>query len=1210
MAKRVIDPSVGPRMALEGRVVTMNEERKVLDRAVIYIANGHIEAIKSHRARAPAGFADVEIIRTGDTIYPGLIELHNHLSYNVLPLWNVPRRFDHNGQWKNHIEKRRLVSSPMKVLAKTPGLIEAVVRYVECKTMFGGATTSQGITLSSAAGIRKHYRGIVRNVEQTEEEEILPEAVTRIADVSNAESFFRRLQNQSCLLLHLSEGIGSTARSRFEALMLNEDDWAITHALCGIHSAGLEATDFDILAHHGGSMVWSPLSNLLLYGDTAKIAAAKDAGVLIGIGADWSPSGSKNLLGELKVAHLMSEFLGGLFTPVELLAMATCDAARILKWESALGSVEVGKKADLLLLEGRSGDPYEKLLRAYETTISLVVINGTARYGQTRLMQRLGPISEELRVGRAKRALNLRQDTADPVVGELTLAEATARLESGMAALPVLAREIEAQEATDSGFFSGTVDSNGETWQLELDNEFDETGVARLDPLLADADVDSELSLLDVAGARMSLSELVEPMRLDPLTVRDDPEFLPRLLLQRNLPDHIKRGLPPLYGSELALPDAARFLESAADALRDEMLLIMTLRGFLSSAGSLSIEERRTIVEQSLLVIEQNYVHLTLKQSMYGINPEQRLRLLMHRLDAVDSVDSLEPELEFHREVMAVFTSLRDLHTAYEPPEPFSSVVAFLPFTIEECFDGPHPRFIVTGLVGDPGPEAFERGVEILYWNGIPIEQAVLRHTDVQAGGNSAARRARAIDTLTIRPLRRMPAPDEEWVSMQFRGRDGEIHEWRQDWLVFMPRTAMDPNQPADDDAIHASAALGIDVQTDATQETRKRFFAQHLMDAERSRSSSRTLVITGGEYLDTSLPTTLRARAVETPHGRFGHLRIFSFKVHDADGFVAEVARLLGRLPQDGLIIDVRGNGGGLIHAAEQLLQLFTPKQIEPETAQFGYSSLNLALCEHFSGSNPPLGLNLTPWLESMSLAVRTGATYSLSHPISDPQSCNELGQHYFGPIVLITDALCYSATDMFIAGFQDHQIGQVVGVHDNTGAGGANVWSHRLLSRLMAELDDDVAQRFVPLPHGANLSVAIRRTLRVGQQAGSILEDFGVPTKREDRYRITANDLLNANADLMAHAGALLDAQRKRRHLLDARVHDLPRRQKEIKYRAKNIDRLDVFIDGRPLESRDIDRVRGSITLKAASVQAGLRLELAGYLKGELVAKRLIAL
>ena len=68
-------------------------------------------------------------------------------------------------------------------------------------------------------------------------------------------------------------------------------------------------------------MIWSPLSNLLLYGDTARVDVAKRAGVRIGLGSDWSPSGSKNLLGELKIAWLYSQHaLGGLFSARDLVA--------------------------------------------------------------------------------------------------------------------------------------------------------------------------------------------------------------------------------------------------------------------------------------------------------------------------------------------------------------------------------------------------------------------------------------------------------------------------------------------------------------------------------------------------------------------------------------------------------------------------------------------------------------------------------------------------------------------------------------------------------------------------------------------------------------------------------------------------------------------------------------------------------------------------
>ena len=76
-----------------------------------------------------------------------------------------------------------------------------------------------------------------------------------------------------------------------DALLVGKSQWAITPTFAGIHAVGLEADDLTILQTHGGAMVWSPLSNLVLYGATAKITAATDAGVRIALGADWSPSG-------------------------------------------------------------------------------------------------------------------------------------------------------------------------------------------------------------------------------------------------------------------------------------------------------------------------------------------------------------------------------------------------------------------------------------------------------------------------------------------------------------------------------------------------------------------------------------------------------------------------------------------------------------------------------------------------------------------------------------------------------------------------------------------------------------------------------------------------------------------------------------------------------------------------------------------------------
>jgi 5-methylthioadenosine/S-adenosylhomocysteine deaminase len=198
-----------------------------------------------------------------------------------------------------------------------------------------------------------------------------------------------------------------------------------------------------VLGDNGGAMIWSPLSNLLLYGQSADVGAAKQSGVRIGVGSDWSPSGSKNLFGELKVARLMAQEQGLGFSDCELLAMATREAAGILGWDGALGSIEAGKRADLLVAYGRSGDPYAQLLQAGETAIGLVVVDGVPRSGNERLMNAFGLGTEGWQVGSADRVLNLAQKSANPVVGALSLREARERLRDGLGHLPELARRLE-----------------------------------------------------------------------------------------------------------------------------------------------------------------------------------------------------------------------------------------------------------------------------------------------------------------------------------------------------------------------------------------------------------------------------------------------------------------------------------------------------------------------------------------------------------------------------------------------------------------------------------------------------------------------------------------------------------------------------------------------------------------------------------------------
>lgn len=577
------------------------------------------------------------------------------------------------------------------------------------------------------------------------------------------------------------------------------------------------------------------------------------------------------------------------------------------------------------------------------------------------------------------------------------------------------------------------------------------------------------------------------------------------------------------------------------------------LATFLKSSerqARLSRQERLRIVEQALLLLEMNYVHLPMKRAIHAIDPIQQLKLL--RFQLAEWNDGLEPTIDFHRRMLSIFASTRDLHTLYLLPEPYRDCTAYLPFLIEECFDDGVQRFIVTRTaIGEDQPTgaadrseaAFERGVEVLGWNGVPIRRAIEMNGELQAGSNRDARFARGLDNLTIRPLNSSLPPDEHWVDIVYRARNGVVASHREYWLVHKSGDADAPSAP------HSKKRRAVDLKRTRILEVKKRLYRHHTTG-------------TLGSIKDVlyALKKTVNGQTL-------GYIRLFSFEVGDARKFLKAFARLITKdgFPQDGLILDVRGNAGGSIRAAESLLQLFTPRPVQPQLFEFINTPLNFQICKA-----APDTWDLKRWLPSIGDSVLTGATYSAGFPLTLEPLCNGIGQVYYGPVVLITDALSYSATDIFAAGFQDNQIGCVLGTSGNTGAGGANFWS---LGDLRRAQKTDPGSPFKELPKGAEMIVAMRRSIRVGARAGSPLEEFGVAPDK--LHRMTRRDILEDNRDLMAAAARLIRRQASFRLSVrpvrrkDTRGIVVSAASKSASRASHAIARLDIYVSRRPVRS-----------------------------------------
>ena len=118
---------------LRGRVATMNDAREVIEDGYVCVQGTTICQVGPWNGAPPAPFNAMPVIVTAGTIYPGMIELHNHPAYNVVPMWPVTRQFGDRGVWRADQGYKRWVSNTDILLCYHPMDVypKALVRWVE-----------------------------------------------------------------------------------------------------------------------------------------------------------------------------------------------------------------------------------------------------------------------------------------------------------------------------------------------------------------------------------------------------------------------------------------------------------------------------------------------------------------------------------------------------------------------------------------------------------------------------------------------------------------------------------------------------------------------------------------------------------------------------------------------------------------------------------------------------------------------------------------------------------------------------------------------------------------------------------------------------------------------------------------------------------------------------------------------------------------------
>ncbi len=166
----------------------------------------------------------------------------------------------------------------------------------------------------------------------------------------------------------------------FESLGLASD------RLCVAHCVWVDERERQILAERGAHVLHCPSSNLKLGSGIAPVTDLRARGVSVSLGADGAACSNRlDMFDEMRLAALLQAVTAGpgSLTARDVVAMATRDGARALGLQQEIGSIEAGKRADLIVVDVSrphvqpSPDPYSALVYAARgMDVRLAMVDG------------------------------------------------------------------------------------------------------------------------------------------------------------------------------------------------------------------------------------------------------------------------------------------------------------------------------------------------------------------------------------------------------------------------------------------------------------------------------------------------------------------------------------------------------------------------------------------------------------------------------------------------------------------------------------------------------------------------------------------------------------------------------------------------------------------------------------------------------------------
>jgi len=331
---------------------------------------------------APAGATRITV--TNAFIFPGFVDAHNHVAYNVLPRWTPPKLYKNRGQWQGS-DAYKVFKKPYDDLTNK-GLTCEMIKYGEVKALLSGVTTIQGTSPGSLC-----IRTLIRNAENQANLPVSASHIrTFILDIGSFQGGIDWTATKS-FAVHLSEGVRGDPKSLTEFTTLKSKG-LLASGTAVIHGAAFGGSEFQQMGAAGAKLIWSPRSNLVLYAQTTDIPLAMQKGIEISLGVDWNPSGSDHIFDELRTAaEVNEEEFNGAIPDANWIKMITVNPAKALALDAFIGKLAPGLKADITVLRSRDEDPIKSVMKTHLQDVQMVWVGGDLLYANKAILDKIKP---------------------------------------------------------------------------------------------------------------------------------------------------------------------------------------------------------------------------------------------------------------------------------------------------------------------------------------------------------------------------------------------------------------------------------------------------------------------------------------------------------------------------------------------------------------------------------------------------------------------------------------------------------------------------------------------------------------------------------------------------------------------------------------------------------------------------------------------------